>query len=225
MHKGLEQLEICIRTFDARSALAEQLQRVCINVFHTNVHLLNTKASDGRYSEKFIFLLYNILQSSTSNYFLILEDDMIFTEDAFETLNTILAQKYSHMWFSVAHKHILDASIRISNSTYLLSNCRHIHYSGAVLVHREMLKRFIEAYLFNFQELEFRNFDVNISKFINLTSGYLILRPNVFASNPSIPSALDSASFEIQGRSFQNKSSLDPCFEFSKAHSYFGKVI
>lgn len=148
---------------------------------------------------------------------------MLFNESAFDSVKTALRQDLSHLWFSIYNTEVLNASDRISSSTYILSNFTHIPYSGAVLLHRELLKNFVEYYLLRFQEFEFRNFDVNLSKFIKDTNGFLVLRPSIFATNPKIPSALDFVNFEIIGRSFQKNPRLDPCFNFLEAHPCFGK--
>lgn len=209
--------EIWIRTFNDRLYHAKSLKESCYHCFAKHAKLINTKDKSRLYSERFVFGLQSLLcQSEQTPYTLILEDDMLFSKDARQRVESAIESRYPLMWYSIPSQQVLDCASRITETTYFLKNFNCINYSGAILVKRDLLKGYVTEYLLNCTSYEYRNFDITFSSYIKRTLGGIFLTPKTFATNPSISSAISSADFEVEGR-VDVSCRIDPLFEFESA--------
>ena len=209
-------LEIYIRTFNGRLYHANKLKENCIRYLSPNVKLINTKSAESTYCEKFIFGMHNAIISSNHTYVLVLEDDMLFSEQAKESLQAAIAKEYPLLWYSIPSKRVIEHSKKISKDVYMLPSFAGLHYSGAILCKREILKDYISHYFFG--HLEFKGgkqFDVTFSCFIRDTLGRLFLQPGVFSTNPQMKSAISNTSIAVENR-YADHSQIDPYFDFEK---------
>ena len=214
----MSDFEILIRTFEGRLYHANKLKENCIKYLSPNVRLINTKVAESTYNEKFIFGLHNALMTSDYKYVLVLEDDMIFSEQAKESLHNAIKKEYPLLWYSIPSKRVIEHSKKISKDIYMLPSFYGLHYSGAILIKRDILKDYISHYLFEHLTYNCRNFDVTFSYFIRDTLGSLFLQPGVFASNPQIISAVSNKSIADKSRD-NDHSQIDPYFNYEKVLS------
>lgn len=208
-------LEIYIRTFNGRLYHANKLKENCIRHLSPNVRLINTKSAESTYNEKFIFGMHNALMLSDHKYVLVLEDDMIFSKQAKDSLEAALKREYPLLWYSIPSKRVIEHSKKISKDIYILPSFYGLHYSGAILIKREILKDYISHYLAEHLTYKCRNYDVTFSYFIRDTLGSLFLQPGIFASNPQIESAVSSTKVSDHHR-VEDHSQIDPYFDFEK---------
>lgn len=216
--------EVFIRSFEERSKEAKTLQTSCEQAFNVPVHILDTKVANYKFSEKFIYLMYSVLMDTKSPYILILEDDMVFSKYAIEHLRLSCKSNRTHMWYSIPNKKVLDACIQASKLEFLLCEFNNLYYSGAILIKTSILRDFVEFYILNVLELEFRNFDINLSLFLKKEIGVIHICPYFFATNPSIQSSLENASFRTKGRAMIS-SDCDPLYDPKDTHRSFHRQV
>ena len=116
-------LEIYIRTFNGRLYHANKLKENCIRHLSPNVRLINTKLAESTYNEKFIFGVHNALMLGDHKYVLVLEDDMVFSEQAKESLEAALKKEYPLLWYSIPSKRVIEHSKKISKKIFIF--CPH----------------------------------------------------------------------------------------------------
>jgi hypothetical protein len=211
----MRDLEIYIRTFTGRLYHANKLKENCIKFISPNVKLINTKSAESTYNEKFIFGMHNALISSNHQYVLVLEDDMVFSEQAKESLQAAIKKELPLLWYSIPSKRVIEHSKKISTDIYILPSFDGLHYSGAILIKRDILKCYISHYLAAHLTYKCRNYDVTFSYFIRETLGSLFMQPGIFASNPQVESAVSTTKVSDHHR-IEDHSQIDPYFDFEK---------
>lgn len=216
--------EVFIRSFEGRLREAQTLKTSCEQAFNVPVSILNTKEANCKFSEKFIYLLYSTLLNTKSSHVLILEDDMIFSTKAYSHLKVCCESNRSHMWYSVPSRRVLTACIQVSKFELMLCDFNNLHYSGAILIRTKLLRAFVEFYLLNILDFEFRNFDVNLSLFLKKEIGAIHISPYFFATNPLIQSSLETAKFLIKGRASVSND-CDPLYNLQDTHRSFHRQI
>jgi hypothetical protein len=195
-------LEVWIRTFSDRLYLAKGLKDKCDLHFANNSRILNTKDGCPQYTYKYILALYYAILNSSAEHILLLEDDIELNAHAPMCVRAFCKKDLPIVWMSIPSSDIVTQAHSLGQGLFLLSNFNHMHYSGAILCKRDLLKHFVENYLLNHLEFEYPQFDIQLSRFVNAHFGSLWLAPNLFFSNPRVASALDNAPFQISGRHY-----------------------
>jgi hypothetical protein len=204
--------EVWIRTFQDRLYLAEQLKQVSRIYLSENTYVLDTKQRSAYFSEKFVLCMYSQLQMNiTSEYILILEDDIAFTESAKASVLEKIDMGYPCLWFSVPEQRCLDMATPQKDGVFKLLNPKVYYYSGAVLIKKQLLKEFVTEFLFSQSELEYKNFDTTLSRFLIRRYGFIDILPSYFGTRPHTESSInfenrDASRLEV------NISELDPKF-------------
>ena len=203
--------EIWIRTFQGRVYLADRLKQACVAHLTKRTYILNTKEASATYQEKFVLSLYFKLLSSQSAYILLLEDDIGFRKESRQAIEAAIAQKRTHLWFTVPEEACLKSARKQSDNTFRLRNPIRFYYSGAILVSRDILKQYIENYLLSQTSYTFKNFDTTFSTHLSKSLGFIDLAPSYFGSMPNIQSAA-SLRYDDHSRLTVDPSSQDPMF-------------
>lgn len=204
--------DVCIRTFKDRLYLAEQLKQASVKYLSRHTLILNTEERSTHFSEKFIILLYAHMLSTTSDYILILEDDMGFVESAKTVVEKHIRDNCNCIWFSIPSEKCLTRSNSGRNGKFRLLNPKGFYYSGAILLRSDVLREFIAHYFTKRLDFEFSNFDVQLSTYLNDVFGYISLVPSYFGTRPNIESSL-SGKTEEKSRVTTHIDELDPMFD------------
>jgi hypothetical protein len=178
--------EVWIRTFQDRLYLAEQLKQVSRIYLSENTYVLDTKQRSAYFSEKFVLCMYSHLQMNiTSEYILILEDDIAFTESAKASVLEKIDMGYPCLWFSVPEQRCLDMATPQKDGVFKLLNPKVYYY--------------------------YKNFDTTLSRFLIRRYGFIDILPSYFGTRPHTESSInfenrDASRLEV------NISELDPKF-------------
>lgn len=180
-------VSVWIRTHNQRLYLAEELKAMCHRQLGEVAHLLNSGDASVWYTEIFILGLARALQTDGSEYFLLLEDDIEIFESALSAIREGMSRGDSHNWYTVdLSTNVLEAAVLAPGFGYLLQGEHRLTFSGAILIQRDLLREFLEFYLLHYTELEFPNFDIQLSRFISGRLGHLHIRPGHFDGREGI---------------------------------------
>jgi len=209
---------IYIRTHDSRERLALQLYSEAASFFETECKVLNTGAAAADYSEKFVRCLGEALRNETQEYVLILEDDIVFTKGAKLQVEAAIRYEFPYVWFSIPHADVLEYANVLFKGFLSAQITNAMYYSGSILIHANVLKAFVDEYLRVEASLDFKNFDINLSKFLIREFGHsMTVCPSFFGTDTRIQSSLSNNSqFKVEGR-FEGQSFCDPRFELCHA--------
>ena len=206
------EFEVWIRTFQDRVYLADRLKQACVTHLTANTHILNTQEASATYQEKFVLSLYFSLRNTNSAYILILEDDIGFRKESLQVIQKAIARGRTHLWLTIPTDACLNAARKIDDHLYRLARPLRLYYSGAVLVSKNVLKRYVESYLLNHAEYPYKNFDTTFSTHLSTHFGFIDLAPSFFGSLPYIESAADLCRSDTS-RLDVDRSALDPLFD------------
>lgn len=205
--------EIWIRTHTERLPFAYDLKQRCEQLFGVQAKLIHTGDAAKTYSIKYVIKASDQLNDNTSEYILMLEDDMLFSHKANGIVRKIVHEnKRSHTWFSVPNMNILHICTKISEDMYILTGVDTFWYSGAILIKKDLLKKYLTFYLLNVMSLDTLAFDLSLSSFIIKENSHLILTPSYFASDPKIETSISDTQL---GRVVQNIEILDPLYDYN----------
>lgn len=206
--------DVCIRTFKDRLYLAEQLKQASVKYLSRHTFILNTKESSIHYSEKFILLLYAHMLNTTSDYILILEDDMGFTDSAKAVVEEYIHESCNCVWFSIPSKDCLTRSNSTRGRKFRLRNPKGFYYSGAILLRSNILRNFLTYYFTHHLGFEYPNFDTRLSAYLNDIFGYINLAPSYFGTRSNIKSSIDGK-LNQKSRVVTYADEIDPMFDRS----------
>jgi hypothetical protein len=204
--------EVWIRTFQGRLYLADRLKQVCIAHLTPCTHILNTNEASATYQEKFVLSLYFKLLNTKSTYILLLEDDIGFRKESLQVINKAIAQKRTHLWFTVPEEACLKAARKIKDDLYRVIKPLRFYYSGAILVSKNILQCYVENYLLNHMGYPYKNFDTTFSMHLSTDLGFIDLAPSYFGSLLNIESSSALCESDIS-RLEVERSALDPLFD------------
>jgi hypothetical protein len=167
------------------------LESTCSAAFGVDIRVLNTGCASPYYSYKFAASLAKNLASDQSDYILILEDDIVLSETSVSCVKTALERMDDHNWYTVdTSSDVLKKSVLIPKFGYILTSANHISYSGAILIKADILRDFTSEYIAKITDLEFPNFDVNLSSYLLKELGHLHLRPGHFLQRAGVKSSI-----------------------------------
>lgn len=207
---------VYIRTHSERLHLALQLNSNVENIFKIQPKILNTGVASEFYSENFVSLLKDTIQSERNAYILILEDDMLFSHTAISEIENAISQSMPYVWFSIPHKAILDNAVRLFGNfchSYIKNN---LYYSGSVLIQTEILKTYVESYAMLSSMYEIKNVDVTLSRFLINEFGHnMFFCASQFATDPKLKSSISNR-FKQRHR-IEAQHECDPLFDINHA--------
>lgn len=117
---------------------------------------------------------------------------MELTDTSVDAVREAVARGDDHNWYSVdTTTDVLDHAVHIPNFGYILSQANHISYSGAILISRDTLREYLVNYMLRVTDLQFPNFDVNLSRYLLDTQGHIHLRPGHFTQAADVESSVD----------------------------------
>lgn len=160
--------------------------------------------SSPRYSEMFVANLCAMSPLFTTEYVLIIEDDITPSPKARDAVSVALERGDLHNWYTVdTTSDILRKSTCVPGYGYILSSAKNISYSGAILLRTSDLLGFLSHYLLKYAELESPNIDLALSEHLYKEHGHLHLRPGYFLQRPNIESSII---FPQNGRKYYDPS-------------------
>lgn len=196
---------LCIRTHTPRLYLADDLKAMCERAFpESPIYMCDNLDPSPQYSEQFIANLCAMSSLFTTEYVLIIEDDITLSPKARAAVDVAINRGDLHNWYTVdTTSDILQKSTCVPGYGYILSSAKGVSYSGSILLRTSDLLGFLSDYLLHYAELEFTNIDTNLSAYLFREHGHLHLRPGYFLQRPNIESSII---FPQSGRKYYDPS-------------------
>lgn len=206
---------LCIRTHTTRLYLANDLKAMCRRAFpEVPIYVCDNLDPSPLYNELFITNLCAMSSVFTTEYVLILEDDITLSPKARDAVELAIERGDLHNWYTVdTTSDVLQKSVCVPRYGYILSSAKSISYSGAVLVRTSDLRGFLSEFLLHHAELEHPNIDTNLSAYLLREHGHLHLRPGYFLQLPNIKSSI---TFPQSGRKY---------YDISETFTYIGPEV
>lgn len=211
--------EVWIRTHDSRLDAAFQLKERVRRLLSKSVRVICTGGADAMYSQRFILGLdAELARGPGCEYILVLEDDILFVDDARDVITTAIRRELPHTWLTLPNRASYEKSLPLSGPFRALRLANHFYYSGAVLSRRELLAQFVFEYMLDHVNHTAPNFDVHFSAFLARSNdGILVLAPGKFGSDPSIPSSISKNANNAHALRSPACISIDPEFPLRRS--------
>lgn len=213
-------LTILVRTFPARAKRADFLRDVLVEYFKCPVFCICVE-SQKNYSQGFMVELTCFFESydGQEQYFLIVEDDMLFSNSAESIVSEAIENALPHLWCSIPEQAILKNAMRLSESIGFVFLAKPIYYSGAILFEKSVLMRILSEYCLDFLSLAQPNADVFMSDRLTRNGEPLFISHTSFATDKKVQSAL---SHRQTVEPFRKKAvDIDCFFDFSDIAPHF----
>jgi len=213
-------LAILIRTFSERKRRALFLKTALEQHFECSVFLIDVQ-SKAHYSQGFIIETLRFLESyeAIADYFLIVEDDMLFSKTARTIIDEAIFKDLPHLWCSIPEHRLVSQALPLSSNIKFIFLAQPIYYSGAILFEKSVLKDCLTEYCISFLELAQPNADVFFSSFLTRANQPLFVSHNSFATDKRVSSTLSNAKHSNTYRKLPPQ--IDHLFDFSQVDESF----